>query len=174
MSGVELGIVPGCSAGAVEGRRAGGEAVSRRPSAKGGGVGGGVGGVPVMDWVVDGRPAHGSKQFGTGSSGMDQVALRKAWFHGVRPKRPGKVVMRASAAKSQRAVARWRRVPVLGRSKRLRGPVLMSYPCTRICVSCRKSILGRFEPETVQQKGTLSRCCEHFVVRAGSLDLGES
>ena len=33
---------------------------------------------------------------------------------------------------------------------------------------------GGFVAETVQKKGTLSRCCEHFEVRAGSLDLGES
>ena len=56
-----------------------------------------------MDGVEDGRSAHGSKQFGTGVSGMVQVALRKAWFHGGQTETRWEVVMRASAAKSQRA-----------------------------------------------------------------------
>ena len=53
-----------------------------------------------MGGTEDGRPAHGSKQFGTAASGMDQVALRKAWFHGFGSRLPGKIAIRASAANS--------------------------------------------------------------------------
>ena len=131
---------------------AGGKAVNARPPARGMGNRWGVGSVIPMHGgkeragrlppdhgrsCCQGEPGsllHRSKHFGTGAVRVDHVALCEVWFHGfgVKTSREswGAGLGSYIAASSPPAPSSARLRP----SGALRGPVLMFYPCTGICV----------------------------------------